>query len=84
MPTPAYVIATQPIFQFYDQPQDCKGAARKLIEGGGVYLYNERHSRVQTSVSKENMKWPYAFMLRTGKKNYHLVLVDGSFDPQAA
>jgi len=62
---------------------ESKGAARKLIEGGGVYLYNERQSRVQTSVSKENMKWPYAFMLRAGKKNYHLVLVDGVFDPQA-
>jgi hypothetical protein len=36
------------------------------------------------SVSKENMKWPYAFMLRAGKKNHHLVLVDGAFDPQAA
>ncbi len=63
---------------------ESKGAARKLIEGGGVYLYNERQSRVQTSVSKENMKWPDAFMLRAGKKNYHLVLVDGVFDPQAA
>jgi len=60
-----------------------KGAARKQIEGGGVYLFNERQSRVQTSVSKDNMRWPYAFMLRTGKKNYHLVLVDGVFDPQA-
>ena len=63
---------------------ESKGAARKLIEGGGVYLYNERQSRVQTLVSKENMKWPYAFMLRAGKKNYHLVLADGLLDPQAA
>jgi tyrosyl-tRNA synthetase len=62
---------------------ESKGAARKLIEGGGVYLYNERQSRVQMSVSRDNMKWPYAFMLRTGKKTYHLVLVDGVFDPQA-
>lgn len=63
---------------------ESKGAARKLIEGGGVYLYNERQNRVQTSVSKENMRWPFAFMLRAGKKNYHLVLVDGMLDPQAA
>jgi len=54
---------------------DSKGAARKLIEGGGVYVNNERQSRVQTSVSTESMIWPYAIMLRTGKKNYHLVLV---------
>jgi tyrosyl-tRNA synthetase len=62
---------------------ESKGAARKLIEGGGVYLYNERQTRVQTSVSKENMKWPWAFLLRTGKKNYHLVLADALLDPQA-
>jgi tyrosyl-tRNA synthetase len=63
---------------------ESKGAARKLIEGGGVYLYNERQSRVQTSVSKQNMRWPDAFMLRAGKKNYHLVLVGEASDPQAA
>jgi tyrosyl-tRNA synthetase len=54
---------------------ESKGAARKLIEGGGVYLYNERQSRVQTSVSMETLKWPYAIMLRAGKKKYHLVTV---------
>jgi tyrosyl-tRNA synthetase len=62
---------------------ESKGAARKLIEGGGVYLYNERQSRVQMSVSIDNMKWPHAFLLRAGRKNYHLVLADGLLDPQA-
>jgi tyrosyl-tRNA synthetase len=62
---------------------ESKGAARKLIEGGGVYLYNERQTQVQTSVSTNNLKWPRALMLRAGKKNYHLIVVDGLSGPQA-
>jgi tyrosyl-tRNA synthetase len=54
---------------------ESKGAARKLIEGGGVYLYNERQSGAQTSVTLGSLRWPDSLMLRTGKKNYHLVLV---------
>ncbi len=55
---------------------ESRGAARKLIEGGGVYVNNERQSQAQTSISTESMKWPGAIMLRTGKKNYHLMMVD--------
>jgi tyrosyl-tRNA synthetase len=55
---------------------ESKGAARKLIEGGGVYLYSERQSGVQTSVTTDNLRWPDSLMLRAGKKNYHLILVD--------
>jgi tyrosyl-tRNA synthetase len=55
---------------------ESKGAARKLIEGGGVYLYNERQAGTQTSVSMDSLRWPGSIMLRTGKKNYHLILVD--------
>ena len=55
---------------------ESKGAARKLIEGGGVYLYNERQSGAQTSVTPDHLRWPDSLMLRTGKKNYHLILVD--------
>jgi tyrosyl-tRNA synthetase len=53
---------------------DSKGAARKLIEGGGVYLNNERQTQIQKIVSVDDVKWPEAILLRTGKKNYHLVL----------
>ncbi len=59
---------------------DSKGAARKLIEGGGVYLNNERQTEARKMVSVEDMKWPGAILLRAGKKNYHLALVG----PQAA
>jgi len=54
---------------------ESKGAARKLIEGGGVYLNNERQSQPQKSVSMDDVKWPGALLLRAGKKNYHLVLL---------
>ncbi len=54
---------------------ESKGAARKLIEGGGVYLSNERQSQVRRSVSTADVKWPGALLLRAGKKNYHLVTV---------
>jgi tyrosyl-tRNA synthetase len=54
---------------------ESKGAARKLVEGGGVYLSNERQTLPQKKVTAEDLKWPGALLLRAGKKNYHLVLV---------
>lgn len=52
---------------------ESKGAARKLIEGGGVYLHSERQSQPQKSVTVQDVRWPGALLMRTGKKNYHLV-----------
>jgi tyrosyl-tRNA synthetase len=57
------------------QMADSKGAARKLIEGGGVYVYNQRQNSVQTTLSTGDLQWPDAIMLRTGKRNYHLVVI---------
>ena len=54
---------------------ESKGAARKLVEGGGVYLYNERQNSVHRTLSVEDLKWPGAILLRTGKRNFHLVVV---------
>ncbi len=54
---------------------ESKGAARKLIEGGGVYLHNERQTQPQKTVTADDSKWPGGvILLRAGKKNYHLVL----------
>jgi tyrosyl-tRNA synthetase len=54
---------------------ESKGAARKLIEGGGVYLHNERQIDLRKTVSADDSKLPGgAVLLRAGKKNYHLVL----------
>jgi tyrosyl-tRNA synthetase len=55
---------------------ESKGAARKLIEGGGVYLHSERQTQPQRKISTEDMTWPGAVLLRAGKKNYHLVLTE--------
>jgi tyrosyl-tRNA synthetase len=54
---------------------ESKGAARKLIESGGVYLNNQRQNQAQKIVSAEDLKWPGAILLRAGKKNYHLVTI---------
>jgi tyrosyl-tRNA synthetase len=54
---------------------ESKGAARKLVEGGGVYLSNERQTDGRKTVSADDLKWPGAILLRAGKKNYHLVLI---------
>jgi len=54
---------------------ESKGAARKLIEAGGVYLNNERQSQIQKAITTDDLKWPAAILLRSGKKNYHLVQI---------
>ena len=54
---------------------ESKGAARKLIEAGGVYLNNERQSQIQKTITAGDLKWPAAILLRAGKKNYHLVQI---------
>jgi tyrosyl-tRNA synthetase len=54
---------------------ESKGSARKLIEAGGIYVNNERQSQIQKTITADDLKWPAAILLRTGKKNYHLVQV---------
>jgi tyrosyl-tRNA synthetase len=55
---------------------ESKAAARKLVEGGGVYLHNERQTDPRKTVSADDSKWPgRVILLRAGKKNYHLVRI---------
>jgi tyrosyl-tRNA synthetase len=54
---------------------ESKAAARRLIEGGGVYLYNERQNSPQRTIASTDLKWPGAILLRTGKKNFHLAVL---------
>ena len=54
---------------------ESKGAARKLMESGGVYVNNLRESDARKIVSSQDLKWPGAILLRAGKKNYHLVRI---------
>lgn len=54
---------------------ESKGSARKLIEGGGAYLNNERQTVAQRTVTLDDVKMPGAILLRSGKKSYQLALV---------
>ncbi len=50
-----------------------KGAARRLIEGGGVYLNNVRVESPDRSVTPNDLAAGSTLVLRQGKKNYRLV-----------
>ncbi len=54
---------------------ESKAAARRLIEGGGVYVYNERQNSPQRTLASADLKWEGAILLRTGKKNFHLAVI---------
>jgi len=50
-----------------------KGQARKLIEGGGVYLNNERANDPKTVITLSDFVDEKVLVLRSGKKNYYLL-----------
>jgi tyrosyl-tRNA synthetase len=50
-----------------------KGAARKEIPAGGVYLNNERITDIAFTIKKEHLIGGSALVLRKGKKNHQLV-----------
>ncbi len=54
---------------------DSKGAARKLVDGGGVYVNNKRAGADRKAVTAADIEWPGAILARAGKKSYHLLLV---------
>lgn len=55
-----------------------KGEARRLIQGGGIYLNNIRIGNAQRVVSLSESIEGQVFILRKGAKEYRLVLVSGS------
>jgi tyrosyl-tRNA synthetase len=52
-----------------------KGEARRIIEGGGVYLQNIRVTDTKRTISRQDAIEGRAFILRKGQKEYRLVLV---------
>jgi len=52
-----------------------KAQARKLIAGGGFYINNSKVSNVDTVLKKEDLIEGKCFVLRTGKKEYHVVFI---------
>lgn len=50
-----------------------KGEARRLLTGGGVYVNNVRMSDPNFVVTLEHLGTETMIVLRSGKKNYHIV-----------
>ena len=50
-----------------------RGAARRLISGGGVYLNNRRISDPATQLDSSSLATETMLILRAGKKNYHII-----------
>lgn len=50
-----------------------KGDARRLIEGGGVYVNNERATSPAEVIDIQRFIEGSTLVIRTGKRNYHLV-----------
>ncbi|MCK5798738.1 MAG: tyrosine--tRNA ligase [Deltaproteobacteria bacterium] len=52
-----------------------KGAARRLVQGGGVYVNNERVGDVNLRLEAQHLGTETMIVLRSGKKSYHVVRV---------
>ncbi len=52
-----------------------KGEARRLVQGGGIYLDSDRVSNEALKISETTILEKGFVVLRSGKKNYHLVRV---------
>jgi len=55
--------------------QPSKGAARRLIQQGGLYVNDERWSDPERPITREQALFGQALLLRAGKNRYHLLLV---------
>lgn len=54
-----------------------KGEARRLIQGGGIYLNNVRITDVKKTISLQDAIEGQALILRKGQKEYRLVRISG-------
>jgi tyrosyl-tRNA synthetase len=52
-----------------------KGAARRLIESGGIYVNNQRRADPQSMLTRADLIEGRALVLRKGAKDYHLARV---------
>ncbi|MCC6932345.1 MAG: tyrosine--tRNA ligase [Deltaproteobacteria bacterium] len=57
------------------QLANSKGAAKRLVEGGGVYINNEKCSDAGEKVTAERFVDKKVLVLRSGKRNYHLLTI---------
>ncbi len=56
--------------------QPSRGAARRLIQQGGLYVNDERWSDPERAITREQALFGRALLLRAGKNRYHLLLVE--------
>ena len=54
-----------------------RGEARRAIEGGGIYVNNHREAEVDRRVRLEDAIDGRFLVLRKGRKNFHLMAVQG-------
>lgn len=54
-----------------------KGEARRLVEGGGLYVNNRRVDGIQTQVEAKDAVDGRLVVLRSGKRSFHLVKLEG-------
>ena len=52
-----------------------KSVARRLVESGGLYVNNRRVESIETKVEPADVIDGRLIVLRSGKKNFHLVKV---------
>ena len=55
---------------------ESRGSARSFIEGGGVYINNERDTDVDRRISGGDLLLGRYLVLRRGKKSHHLISFD--------
>lgn len=53
-----------------------KGAARRLIEGGGLYLNNTRNTESNQEITLSHFVDEQVLVVRSGKKSYHLIRIE--------
>ena len=68
----------EPGFSIVDAVVQCelskgRSAARRLINGGGVYLNNKRVTDEELVITRDSLASAHIAVLRTGKRNYHLL-----------
>jgi tyrosyl-tRNA synthetase len=56
--------------------QPSKGAARRLMQQGGVYVNEQRWSEPERALTAQDLLFGRAVLVRLGKNKYHLLLID--------
>lgn len=56
--------------------QPSKGAVRRLVQQGGLYVNDQRWSDAEKPLTRDEALFGRAILLRTGKNKYHLLLAE--------